>query len=190
MKLNPFTSFNRRTPGASSEQSPRRCVSAYGENSIPLPCSSSPVWNRGAVSSRVKDGETGQSPPHGFKAGDAEKLRWPLEIQGTMGEAPESCPLCGQTLYALTRSRQRRYDPCASLADKTPRGDNCPSVQILRRVPSRTSTGSPPMLQRLPWAWRCKWKPADRPRICGPSGCRSLRPCWRRPLRRPAPCWG
>ena len=62
--------------------------------------------------------------------------------------------------------------------------------RLLRRAPPRTSSKTPPGPPRPPWAWRCRWMPAGRPRSCGPSGCQSRRPCWRPPRRRPAPCWG
>ena len=63
------------------------------------------------------------------------------------------------------------------------------SPLFTRELP-RTSSGTPPGPPRPPWAWRCRWTPAGRPRSCGPSGCRSPRPWRRPPRRRPAPCWG
>ncbi len=125
-----------------------------------------------------------------FQSGRRGKTPMAVGNSRDHGGGPRKLPALRADALCIDPQPPKAVQSMRYIGGQGPKGGNCPSIQILRRVPSRTSTGSPPMLQRLPWAWRCKWKPADRPRICGPSGCRSLRPCWRRPLRRPAPCWG
>ena len=64
-------------------------------------------------------------------------------------------------------------DPCP---DPLPRFQ----IAVIRRALPRISSGSPPVPRRPLWAWRCRWRRAVRPRTCGPSGCRSPLPWWRR----------
>ena len=84
-------------------------------------------------------------------------------------------------------SRLGRRSPVRRLVRGDLKGGRSP---LFTRELPRTSSGTPPGPPRPPWAWRCRWTPAGRPRSCGPSGCRSPRPWRRPPRRRPAPCWG
>lgn len=63
-------------------------------------------------------------------------------------------------------------------------------AERVRRAPAHISSKTPRGPPRPLWAWRCRWRPAGRPRSCGPSGCQSPRPWRRPPRRRPAPWRG
>ena len=81
----------------------------------------------------------------------------------------------------LSRSGRHRRQRSAGGRDLT-----FPLQVVTSYARPRTFSGTPPAPQHPRWAWRCTRRRADRPRTCGPSGCRNLRPWWRPPPRRPA----
>ena len=185
----PFIHF-RHTPGVPTSENPKRPLgdrrhrqTGRGEAEPLAP----PEWR---VGSREIHRTPLPHPPSQKGRGLGETIGFPSSFAS--GERINSNHFRqGVYLPKIPRlSRLGRRSPVRRLVVGALQGGACSPWKAVTRGPPRTSSGTPPGPPRPPWAWRCRWTPAGRPRSCGPSGCQSPRPWRRPPRRRPAPCWG